>query len=1154
MEALSFAPLDYAAFKFSSENKRYELFISYQGKEERAASGDLEQIISYIPSANDHFNKSNETFKLQPAESLNKARWFTKGTLDRFFHIVGASESLKHAVELEHEMSQLEQARRFHLTLYSEGDGDHALGGSADGNFLEGVKGTEKSNVPVAYCEASKNELLRAMDVRLTALREELTTTLDEAADGPCSFQELTDLLEFTQNFASTDLKTLFLRYFALSQHSQVPGAPDGKHATSLYMDQISESGNGTTLMDVAAASLSASSTTDKELYSGNTVSPAKIVEAERASFSSSSTTEKELYSGNIVSPAKMVEAEREMPTDSEESSDSSDESRTPVERSRPMIRSASPRRSASPMRRIQIGRSGSRRSTALTIKSLGFYPARERIPNNNRETESNSEDEEPTDIPKRPENSVRSFSVQDAINLFESKQRDLSSDFQKRRASTETSASFINTKKSVLRRWSAGMDDSSTKCAPGNASQEAPEKIKVDFEESSADKNAEVGVSASSDRLCIPGKKFDVDSTVDGNSEESVKNGTVEVNLDETCEREVTPAEWNQQKEAELNQMMLKMMEAKPTGSLKQSECVANQASLDLSSENKGGFYENYKEKRDARLRGQHSGKKVEKDGKLKTVKEDLERRKLEVTSKSNANMKQNQLGPSQKLSRNSSPSSLPKREISKPQVSKKAPSRVSPVSATRSSMSSVPTPRTSITPTRASTTPISSSNNTNRKKPQPAPSPTKTIPKKERSQVQQPPTKNKGAQSEGKANPRSKDEKKQNMMRKSNTSSHGAKAGVTAVADDSGTTSSKPSFYSKVTKKSSVVPLETKPFLRKGMGIGPGVGSIVKTKGTQPDDSTKVDVNANQVEDMETVTVMVDTPQSPQSSEMDGVKIDLAEPQQCENFQKQLEVGNLEPNVSDQPERVSSRPNESPNTDIAFSEKVPTDGGQIHTPEDVTDLIWVEMDEQEKPSVSEITSIESMIPAVAELSVRSPRVRHSLSQMLQADSGESEIVSEWGNAENPPALVYQKDSPKGFKRLLKFGRKSRGGESMATGWASSPVLSEGEDDNEEPKGASRRNIDALLRKSAPHIKGFGQQKTMLGQSHDAGNTSKKSVECNAMNDLLTKRSNFSNVASSSPKLRQDQISAAAASTKATRSFFSLSTFRSKGSEAKLR
>ncbi|KAF3793880.1 hypothetical protein EJ110_NYTH09172 [Nymphaea thermarum] len=1104
MEGLSFVdgPLDYAAFKLSPDKKGYELFISYQGKDERVDLGYLEQIISYIPSAKEYFDQSNGTFKLQPAESPNRARWFTKRTLDRFFHIVGASESLKRAVELEHEMSQLEQARRFHLALYSE------------------------LNVLGASCDASKNELLRAMDVRLAALREELTSTLDQAADGPCSFQELADLLEFTQSFASTDLKNLLLKYFALSQHSQVLDALDRKHSTSLHIDQISGAGNGTSLMDFAAASLSASSSTDKELHSRNTISPAKI-----------------------------AQAERKMLTDSEESSDSSDESRTPAERSRPMIRSASPRRSASPMRRIQIGRSGSRRSTALTIKNLGFYPAREKIPNNDRE--SDSEDEEPTDRPKKPENSVRSFSVQDAINLFESKQRDLSSDIQKRRASAETSASFVNTRKSVLRRWSAGMDDGSPKCAPGNASQEAPEEIRMDFEERSAEKNAEVGVSASSERSSIPGKNYDVDSTIDRNGEESVKNGTIEVvkpNLDETYEHEITAAEWNQQKEAELNQILVKMMESKPTGSLKQSECVANQASLDLSSEQKGGFYENYKEKRDARLRGQHAGKKVEKDGKLKTVKEDLERRKVEMSSKSSANVKQNQLGPSQKLLRNSSPSGLPKREVSKPQTSKKAPSRASPVSATRSSMSSVPTPRPSITPTRISTTPSSSSNSTNRKKNQPSPSPTKTIPKKERSQAQQPPTKSKGAQIEGKANLRSKDEKKQNMIKKSNTSSHGAKTGVTATADVSGTTSSKPSFYSKVTKKSSVVPLETKPFLRKGMGIGPGVGSVVKTKGTQADDLSKVDVNTNQIQDVETVTVMVDTPQSPECSEMDEVKIDPSESEQCESFQKQLEVGNLESNIMDQMEQVNSKPDECTKTEIGFPEKAPTDGGQICVPEDVADLIWVEMDEQEKPTVSEITSIESTIPAVAELSVRSPRVRHSLSQMLQADSGESEIVSEWGNAENPPALVYQKDSPKGFKRLLKFGRKSRGGDSMATGWASSPVLSEGEDDNEEPKGASRRNIDALLRKSAPHIKGFGQQKTMLGQSHDVGNSSKKSMECNTTNDLLPKRSNFSNIALPSPKLRQEKISAAAASTKATRSFFSLSTFRSKGSEAKLR
>ncbi|KAF3792898.1 hypothetical protein EJ110_NYTH10703 [Nymphaea thermarum] len=1042
-----------------------------------------EQIILHLPPAKVHFQQTNEIFKLQPAQKPKVAPWFTKDTLDRFFHVVGASQLLRHACELQNEMSQLEEARKFHLVLYSEGDGKQSFSRAADKSYAEGLGLKDKANGVATTGDATKNELLHAMDVRLKTLREELTSTLDQAAGGPYSFQELADLLEFTQSFGSTELKSLFLKYFSMSQHGKAVDVSDNYHSPSGTMCDNEDRTNVRKLLHATPS-----------------------------------------VSGHLDG--------RQTQTDSDESSDSSGESYNPTERSRPMMRSASPRRSASPMRRVQIGRCGSRRSTALTIKSLGFYPARERIAAINRETENSSEDEDPKEVPKKAESSVRSMSVQDAISLFESKQRDLNLDFQKRRASAEIGTALINTKESVLRRWSAGMEDNSANIQDNISSDVSQIVTENSLLRSPVEEKAEGDPPTGSDIKFSPGN-VKTDNATDGDECKPAKNGTIGLlapEVNENCDLQLTSSEWNLQKNVELHQVVLKMMENKPSGNQNQAGNSANKNILDVSSAQKGGFSEQYKEKRDAKLRMENAGKRAEKEAKFRAMKEDLDRRKAETSNKSgHANAKQNQLERSQGILRNSSLLGNPKRENSKPIISRKAPIRSSPVSAMRTSSSSGASPRTSTTPSKTSSTPTPMSTSTVpiRKKQQPAPSPTRTNPRMERSQVQHSKNTTRTVQSEEKPTIKSKDNKKPNLIKKSSNSC-GVISHVPTATDDSIMNSAKPNFYNKVTKKSSVVvvPLESKPFLRKGTGIGPGVGPvIVKTKVAQLADSSKADVNLAQAQESQ-ADVNVNASQLPEINE-DQVKMDVAESGDCNNilnkFADVIEPDNKKNDVTDQ---LYSKADDPLETEATFSAEAPLDIGQMNAQEDVTDLIWAQMDQQEKQLIQESAPSEATVPTVVtpELSMRSPRIRHSLSQMLQADSGEAEVANEWGNAENPPALVYQKDSPKGFKRLLKFARKNRGGD-IATGWGSSPVLSEGEDDNDEPKGFNKRNIDALLRKSA-HVKGFGHQKAMLQESYDGGNSSKRSLEYNALHEYVPKH--FTQ--SSSPKLREDQVSSAAA------------------------
>lgn len=103
----------------------------------------------------------------------------------------------------------------------------------------------------------------------------------------------------------------------------------------------------------------------------------------------------------------------------------------------------------------------------------------------------------------------------------------------------------------------------------------------------------------------------------------------------------------------------------------------------------------------------------------------------------------------------------------------------------------------------------------------------------------------------------------------------------------------------------------------------------------------------------------------------------------------------------------------------------------------------------------------------AFVESPVRSPGswISHSLNQ-IENDS--ARMRKKWGAAQKPMlAAVHSsnnqshKDMTRGFKRLLKFGRKSRGSESLVD-WISA-TTSEGDDDTEDGRDPANRSSDDL-------------------------------------------------------------------------------------------
>lgn len=555
------SPLDYANIQVFMTQNRYEAFVCGNNREEKLAVGPLDQLLPHIPGLKALQGEGSfANLKLELPGNVNCAAWFTKSTLNRFLDIVGSPDVINITKVIEGEMSQLEEARKFHLSLYSQGhQGKFEDDGTAGHNSNE-MAPLVKPEVPVASSDSSKSELLRAMDLRISALRGELAAAFSQAAAATLSNEEVADLAKFVQHFGAADLKNSLCKVLELSRKSQSDDLPrDDKPS----FERVSRNDSGRN--------------------SNWTSQPAKLPH-----------TETPVKYG--VSPAKVAQLERQSSTESGESSDSSDEDQTSAERSRALIRSATPRRSASPMRRVQIGRAGSRRAPALTIKSLNFFPARERTLSQ-RDVAGDSSEEGSEQTSTKTENHVRRMSVQDAINLFERKQRDQTADSQLRNSLANTS---LNGTKSVLRRWSAGMGESS---AQSQHHIDSDDSIPVACKDE-GDREFSNGLKeAKSEADLVPGDQSkvetaEVDVPVERLAEKTSKDqaDTDITQRGEINERLTSSAEWTRQKEVELNQMLKKMMESQPTKSRRQSTS-RNQK---LSSEQRGGFYDHYKEKRD--------------------------------------------------------------------------------------------------------------------------------------------------------------------------------------------------------------------------------------------------------------------------------------------------------------------------------------------------------------------------------------------------------------------------------------------------------------------------------------------------------------------------------------------------------------------------
>ncbi|KAL9272445.1 hypothetical protein AKJ16_DCAP08662 [Drosera capensis] len=1025
--------------------RKYDAYIISGDNRERIGCGSLGQLIGHLPQfKNLSLDGSPGNFKLEVPHNLRDVTWFTKTTVMRFLLIIDSEDALRNVSAICSELSQLEEARRFHLSLYSKGHDDSRINGEKDSsNNLASATSIKKAEnrpqslddskyafsslrlisviafmglrfyffsldyVPLSMkMVATRNELLRAMDLRVTTLRCELVSAFNHTAQSIFSVKDITNIKNFCEHFGVENLRKLVLILLEMNQRDQ---AVD--HSADIGSSFTCNLRNGV-------------KQTEEDCQKGVPSSHVKPV----------------IYSG---SPAKVAQAERKSSTESEESSYSSDEETPRAERSRTLTRSAAPRRSASPMRRVQIGRSSSRRTPALAIKSLNYNPGRERTFCYRDAAPNDSEVEESGKLSKTFESNVKRISVQDAISLFESKQRNQATNTQEKISIFDNAA---NTKKSVLRRWSAGMGESSVKCLAQDTPEcTAPALVASDSERKEiASETVEMNERKSPPSV----ESQPVENTKRIEKYEVTEACNVSPNVADVhdCPIEETEAgvdhnEWNQQKEAELNQLLMQLVENKP---VQYNDTKINGSMNNHSgSQQISGFADQDKDRRDEKPR-ENSGKKAEKPVHLKSMQKVVDKTNVGTPSSKAVDAGKKESGTRiNKIAKNVSQAASYKKEPPKPaSVERKASSKTLP--AARKSWPSTPSSRTTGTlpaKTPAGISPFGPA--VSRQKAPMSTSNSRSGPKVERSQVLQKDVKK--IQADMKRSSKSAVEKQQTTP---GGKTFKMKSPATAV-DKISVVPQKPGLRNKMPKKSSVVPLKSKPPTEKASEFSPSNSPVVglmdlPTVAHEPDGKFQDPVSVLEDEVVATAcdSVIMQLPKDSIPHEIDCVS---------DGPEKLIEefITNEDEEIS---RNLCGGGDDAPKA-ASFIE----DDDKAEIIDMISPSSWVEIGPLVPPIPSSDNATQlALPPSVVVMEQSDSRARYSLSQMLLQEISETD-ATDWGVAENSATMIFQKDAPKGLKRLLKFARKSKG-ETNSTG-GSSPHNSEGEED--DCRSLASRNSD---------------------------------------------------------------------------------------------
>lgn len=246
--------LDYVELQLTPPRTRCELFVSADNVTEKLASGFLKPFLTHLRAVEEQVAGGCNSVRLEHPQSLEKYQgrsWFTKGTLERFVRFVSTPEVLERVKSVEDELAQLEQVRSIQASSLRQAEdfsvGADSAASKADANVYSAAleRNGSSSKLPKRYqndaaesgADASKIELLRAMDLRLLALHQEQSTAFGRAAAAGFSSKNMADLISFSKHFGADRLCAACINFLAVFK---------SRHAQSTHLDpEAVSSGSG---------------------------------------------------------------------------------------------------------------------------------------------------------------------------------------------------------------------------------------------------------------------------------------------------------------------------------------------------------------------------------------------------------------------------------------------------------------------------------------------------------------------------------------------------------------------------------------------------------------------------------------------------------------------------------------------------------------------------------------------------------------------------------------------------------------------------------------------------------------------------------------------------------------------------------------------